>query len=119
MRKGLKRVIYWTPRVLSIFYAIFISLFALDVFGEGYGFWETIIALLIHLVPVYILVAVLLLSWRWPWVGAVVNFAFAILYIVTGNRMHWSVYMVISLPLAVISVFWFLNWIYRSELKEM
>jgi len=32
-------------------------LFALDVLSEGYGFWKTLLALLIHLVPVYIVLA--------------------------------------------------------------
>ena len=42
---------------------MFLSLFALDVFGKGYGFWKTVPALAIHLVPVYIVVAVLAIAW--------------------------------------------------------
>ena len=30
-----KRVLYWIPRALTILFALFISVFALDVFGEG------------------------------------------------------------------------------------
>ena len=59
MNTSVKRVLFWTPRILCILFAIFLSLFALDVFGEGLGFWKTILALLIHLVPVYIVVIVL------------------------------------------------------------
>jgi len=70
MNMGIKRVLFWTPRVLCILFAIFLSLFSLDVFSEGYGFWETILALLIHLVPVYIVVIALVIAWRWEWVGA-------------------------------------------------
>jgi len=119
MSKSFKRTLYWAPRLLSILFAIFISLFALDVFGEGYGFWDTILALLIHLVPVYILVAGLLLAWRWPWVGGALYFALAILYVVlSGGRQHWSAYLAISLPLVLISVLWLVNWIYRAEPKK-
>ena len=32
---------------------------ALDVFSEGYGFGETVLALLIHLVPTYLVVIAL------------------------------------------------------------
>jgi hypothetical protein len=39
MNESKRRMLFWTPRLLSILFAIFISLFALDVFGEGYGFW--------------------------------------------------------------------------------
>ncbi len=120
MNKGLRRFIYWAPRVLSILFAIFISLFALDVFGEGYGFWETLLGLLIHLVPVYLLVGGLLLAWRWPWVGAILYFALAILYVIlSGGQQHWTAYLAISLPLTVLSVLWLVNWIYRSEVKTV
>ena len=37
MNNKWKRVLYWTPRVLGILFALFISIFALDVFGEGYS----------------------------------------------------------------------------------
>ena len=119
MDKGLKQWIYWAPRVLSILFAAFISLFALDIFGAGYGVWETILGLFIHLVPVYILVGGLLLAWRRPWVGAVLYFGLAILYVVlSGGRQHWSAYLGISFPLVVISALWFANWFYRKELTK-
>ena len=44
-------VLYWAPRILSIIFAGFISLFALDVFNEGHSFWETLLALAVHLIP--------------------------------------------------------------------
>lgn len=119
MSKGLKPIIYWLPRILSIFFAIFLSLFALDVFGEGASFWESILALLIHLVPVYIVLGVLALAWRWAWIGALLYFVLAIFYIIlTGGRQHWSAYLGISLPLTIISLLWLLNWIFRSELQR-
>lgn len=75
-----KRLLYWSPRVLTILFVVFLSLFALDVFKEGYGFWKTVLALAIHPVPAFIVVAVLLLTWRWEWVGAVLFATAAALY---------------------------------------
>ncbi len=57
-------ILYWIPRILWILFIIFISLFALDVFSEGYSFGETILAFLIHLVPTYILIIALLITWN-------------------------------------------------------
>ena len=51
MNKTVKPVLYWSPRILCILFAIFISLFALDVFGEGDGFWEFSLQLVIGLGP--------------------------------------------------------------------
>ena len=65
-----KRVLFWTPRVLCIAFTAFLSLFALDVFSEGSGFWGTAAALAIHLIPTAIMVVVLVLAWRWEWIGA-------------------------------------------------
>lgn len=114
-----KHLLFWTPRVLSILFALFLSLFALDVFGEGYGFWETILSLLIHLVPVYVVVIVLVIAWKWEWVGAIAYFALAVFYLwQTWGQMHWSAYALISGPLLLISVLFLLNWRTRTQLRK-
>ena len=118
MNTSIKRVLFWTPRVLCILFGIFLSLFALDVFSEGYGFVETILALLIHLVPVYIVFIVLVIAWRWEWVGAILFIALALFYLVwSWERFHWSAYLVISGPLALLGVLFLFNWIYRAQLR--
>ncbi len=50
------------PQTLAIVFAAFVSVFALDVFGEGYGPVETVVALLIHLVPTYLILVALLVA---------------------------------------------------------
>ncbi len=118
MNSGMKRVLFWTPRVLCILFALFLSLFALDVFSEGYSLGETILALLIHLVPVYIVVIVLVIAWRWEWVGAILFTALALFYLVWGwGRFHWSAYLAISGPLVLLGVLFLFNWIYKAQLR--
>src|SRR3974390_3392185 len=75
-----KRLLFWTPRVLSLAFIAFLSLFALDVFGEHLGFWRTIVALCRHLIPSFVLLAALVLAWRWEWIGAVLYAGFGGLY---------------------------------------
>ncbi len=117
MNKNLKRVLYWSPRVLSILFAIFISLFALDVIGVGYSFWETVAALLIHLIPTYIVIIVLILAWRWEWIGAFVFIALAFLYFIETGRLDWSLF--ISGPLILIGTLFLFNWLYRAKLRRL
>ena len=118
MNTGIKHVLFWSPRVLCILFAMFLSLFALDVFNEGYGFGETIFALLIHLVPVYILVIALVIAWRWEWIGAVLFLSLSMLYLfMSWGRVHWSAYWGISGPLVLLGGLFLLNWIYRRELR--
>jgi hypothetical protein len=116
MNGPVKRLLFWTPRVLCIVFAIFISLFALDVFSEGYSFWKTILALMIHLIPTVVIVAVLAVSWRWEWIGGILFIFFGAFYIVSfWGRFPWVTYLVISGPLFLIGVLFLINWFYRKE----
>jgi hypothetical protein len=118
MNERTKRLLFWTPRTICILFAAFLSLFSLDVLTEGYGPGETIVALLIHLVPVYIVVIVLIIAWCWEWLGAILFLTLALFYLVFGwERFHWTAYLVISGPLAIVGVLFLINWLYREELK--
>ncbi len=117
MKRPVPRVLFWAPRILGILFAVFISLFALDVFEEGYGFWGTILALLIHLIPTAILVAVLVISWRWEWVGGVLFPALGALYLIMAKGFPWSVYLIVSGPLFLMGILFLVNWLYRGELR--
>ncbi len=112
-----KPLLFWTPRILCLLFAVFLSLFALDVFTEGYGFWKTILALLIHLIPTWIILVILAVSWRWEWAGALLFTSLGIFYMVSTRwRMHWSAYALISGPLFVVAAMFLIDWVYRARL---
>jgi hypothetical protein len=117
-----KRLLYWTPRLLTIAFAIFISVFALDVFGERLPFWRMMLALLIHLVPTFVLIAILALAWRWPWIGGVGFTALGILYAwfltVRFSRFHWDWLALIGGPAFLVGALFLANWLWRRELRE-
>jgi len=118
MKRSVKRLLFWAPRILCVLFAAFVSLFALDVFDQGYGFWETVLALLVHLIPTGIILVVLVISWRWEWVGGVLFTALGALYLVMfRGRFHWSAYLTISGPLFLVGVLFLVNWLYRTELR--
>ena len=116
MKTPLKRILFWTPRILVIAFAVFLSLFALDVFDEHLGFWKTILALVIHLIPTWLLLLALAVSWRHEWLGAILFVALAGAYVAMGrNRLDWDA--IICGPLIFIAVLFFLNWLKRGELR--
>jgi uncharacterized membrane protein len=118
MNRATKRSLFWAPRILCILTAAFLSIFALDVFGEGRGFWETALALVMHLIPVFLVVLVLVIAWRWEWVGAVLFCALGLLYIVLfWGRFPWFTYAAISGPLFAVGILFLINWRFRSELR--
>ena len=109
------RILLWAPRALGIVFALFLSIFALDVFDEGYGFWNTLLALAMHLIPTAIVVVVLVLSWRWEWIGAVLFAAAGTLYMANSLR-HPDWILLISGPLFLIAALFLVSWLKRSEL---
>ncbi len=76
-RKGF---IYFAPRVLSILFLVFLSLFSLDVITPEASFWEIVVGLFMHNIPVLILSVLLYFSWKRPMIGAWTFFAAGILY---------------------------------------
>jgi hypothetical protein len=118
MKRRRRGWLFSTPRILMILFAVFISLFAMDVFMEGYSPWETIVALFMHLIPTFLVVIALLLAWRWEWVGTVLCFALAILYIVVMRHdWDWVSIAMIPGPLIVTGVLWLLAWLQKRKVS--
>ena len=108
----------WFARIFNILFAVFLSIFAFDVFSEGYSLWNTIVALFMHLLPVFFIVGVLLLSWRWELVGALVFPVLGLVYIIsTAGRFHWSAYVLISGSLFLLGILYLISWIKGLEQK--
>lgn len=110
-----KRLLFWSPRILSIALAIFLSLFALDVFNEGLSPWQTLLSFAIHLLPTAFVVALLVVAWRWEWLGAVLFAAVAAWYAYTAwSRPHGFV-PYLSLPALVVAALFLAGWLKRAQ----
>ncbi len=72
-----QKMLFWSPRILGILFTLFLSLFALDMFGTGEPWYRQMLGFVIHLIPQYILIVALLLAWRHEKTGGVL---FLILY---------------------------------------
>lgn len=81
MKKNSHRFLFRFPRIVSILFTLFISIFALDVFDMGLGFRGTIGALFIHLIPTRFMIAAIILSRKkYPFIGAIVFWFFGLRY---------------------------------------
>ncbi|MFN0009336.1 MAG: hypothetical protein ACKVXR_15640 [Planctomycetota bacterium] len=90
--------------------AAFLGLFALDVFEHEEGLGQILVALAIHLIPSFVLVAAVLLAWRRPWVGACLFGAAALGYALMVGRTHLDWIALVSGPLLLTAVLYFLSW---------
>jgi hypothetical protein len=118
MNEGARLLLYWAPRLLALLFAAFLSIFALDVFSGEHGFWETMVALLMHLVPTAVILVVTAIAWRWEWAGAIVFALLGVAYIVRfWGRFPASVYLFIAGPLFLIALLFLVGWIMRAKLR--
>ena len=113
----MKQILFWTPRILGILYAAFISMLALEVFGEGYGFWGTLLALLMHLIPTGLLLVALIIAWRWEWVGGLLYIGLGLWYSSMVFRHHPGWILTIAGPVFLVGILFLLNWMCRPEIR--
>lgn len=115
----MKNALYWTPRILTIVFILFLGMFALDSFEGDAGFIKKLGGFLIHLIPNFVLILILIVAWKHEWVGTIAFVLVAIAYIV----MFWGkfpvvTYLTISGPMFLIAfLFWF-NWQNRKKLEN-
>jgi hypothetical protein len=110
-------ILEWSPRVLLVAFALFLSVFALDVFGTRLGLWQTAVALFMHLLPTLLLLLLVALAWRRSWLGALVCLGLAVLYAATtGRRFHWSAIAAISGPLLLTALLYLASWTAQRRL---
>lgn len=113
-----KKLLYWAPRTLCIVFTVLISFFALDVFGESKSIWETILALLMHLIPTFILIVILVITWRREWIGGILFSVLGFTYIINmWGQFPLMTYIVVAGPLIITGILFLLNWKYRTELR--
>ncbi|MDP3997447.1 MAG: hypothetical protein U1C49_01750 [Candidatus Andersenbacteria bacterium] len=110
MGVNIKKIAYWLPRILSVAFVLFLSIFALDVFGE-YSGWQVLLALFMHLLPSFVLLAVMVVAWKHDLVGAAVFLAAAVFYVrMVGFDRPWSWYAFIAGPAALVGVLYLASW---------
>jgi len=74
------RVFQWLPRAICILAILLISLLAADAFAPGLTIWQQLGGFLIHLIPSFILLAILIVAWKWEFIGGIliVTFPFVV-----------------------------------------
>jgi len=101
------KVLHWLPRILCILAILFISLFALDAFDPKLTLWEQITGFIIHLIPSFLLMLILLLAWKKELIGGIVftviGLGFSPLVFIHNFRMNHSVWMSLSI-IALITI---------------
>ncbi len=112
--KNSVKIIHWVPRVLCIIAVIFISMFAFDSFSPDRTFLQNIGSLLMHLLPSFVLIAILILAWKWELAGGILFTVLGVvatpfIYNLNFQRTHsastsFTVVLAITLPFVIIGI---------------
>lgn len=117
MTQAARHFFLWVPRCFCILYALFLGAFALDVFQEGLPFGQMIEALLIHLIPTFLVLLILALSWHREWVGAVLFLFLATYYWASAvGSVHWLSVLVISGNAYLLGAMFSLSWMLHKKI---
>jgi prolipoprotein diacylglyceryltransferase len=113
-------VFHWLPRIICILAILFISMFALDAFSPGLTLWKQIGDFLIHLIPSYIMIALLVIAWKWEYVGGiiftVIGFVFCLsVFLLNYNRNHFSAAqsfintLIVAIPFVLVGILFMMS----------
>ena len=109
-------VLLWAPRLILIAFALFLIIFSFDVFEQGKTALEIAIAFMLHNIPTMLLSALVIISWRREWIGALVCLVLALAYIVwSWGRFPPSVYFIMVAPLLLVAALYTVNWRFRTR----
>jgi len=125
MEIKINKFIYWMPRILSILFICFLALFSLDIFEMKLGFWGTILGLFMHNIPVLILSAVLIVSWKHEIVGGVafiiagMFFAARIIMTLIMNQFELDALyqLIIAAPAFLIGILFLIGWFKKKKIS--
>lgn len=119
MANKIDKLVYWLPRILSIFFVAFLALFSLDVFEPGKSAAEIAVGLFMHNIPALVLAAIAVISWKREIVGGVVFILAGFLYIATvlagalKNGFEWYMipwFLTIAGPAFLIGALFLWGW---------
>lgn len=71
-------VLQWLPRIICILAILTLSMFAFDSFAPNLNPIQQLRNFLLHLIPSFILVILLIVAWKWELVGGIIITVFAL-----------------------------------------
>ena len=99
------RIFHWLPRIVCILAILFISLFAADAFTPKLTIWQQFVGFLMHLIPSFILLSLLIVAWKWEFIGGIIFTIISLLLspflFIHNYTMNHSVVMSLGIILAI------------------
>jgi hypothetical protein len=122
------KFVYWLPRILSILFILLLAMFSLDVIEPGRSAGDIIIGLMMHNIPVFILIGLLIIAWKHVLVGAITFITVGLLYLglnvfrAINSDIPWylgiSWGLTIAGPAFLVGILFVMNWKCKRRQKK-
>lgn len=122
-------ILHWAPRVLSIVAILFISVFSLDMLGADRSLKDEITGWLMHMIPSFVLIIVLIIAWKWEKTGGIIFLSLGLAFTpfifwgnYSGNQSIWIslvIVMTITFPFILSGVLFLLSYHTKQRAREM
>ena len=129
MKKSIK-VFHWLPRIICMLAILFVSLFAADAFAPGLTIWQQLGGFIIHLIPSFILLAFLIVAWKWEYIGGIIFIIiglglspFVFMHNYKMNDSIWmslGIILSITIPFVIVGVLFIVShFLKKKNLQEI
>ena len=108
------KILFWLPRILGILLFLFVGMFALDAFDPKISLLHQVLGFLIHLIPAFLVLVVVIIAWKWEYIGGPILILMALLYALKAlNHPDWILF--ISVPVAFVGGLFILGKFLRKQ----
>jgi hypothetical protein len=101
-------------------------MFALDAFAPGLTIWQQLGAFIMHLLPSFVLLAFLIVAWKWEYLGGIIFILIGLglspfIYNLNHTRNNFSVgaslgvLMMITFPFVVVGILFIVSYIIKKN----
>lgn len=112
-------ILFWLPRILAILFIGFLATSAFDVFEPGKPLLYMIGAFLIHLIPVFLLSAILFIAWKRGEIGGLLFLlSFIFFFVMFWDRSYiWLQFLLFNPLLLIGGLFLLHNYLEKTKRK--
>ncbi len=120
------KIYHWVPRIICILALLFVSMFSLDAFDPGLSIGKQILGFIMHQIPVFILLALLIVAWKWEYIGGLIfillGVILSVLVFIWNYRMNHSIPMsllvilMVTIPFVVVGILFIVS---HNKKKKM
>jgi hypothetical protein len=100
-------------------------MFALDSFSPERTFWQNLGALLMHLIPSFVLIALLIFTWKWELFGGIVFavIGLALSPFIYSHNLHMNhavgkslgVLLILTVPFIIVGILFIVSYFMKKK----